>query len=100
MLYKDLKKWFVDWLNENPEPVPLNVGNYMLSPDIRTKVKNDLERIDTILKIEGKATQRARVLLEHLKTIKTAIENKSHDISDHGWTVFDKWIENGQDQEN
>ena len=94
MLYKELKNWFIEWLNEQSEPVPLNVGNYFLSTDIRIKINNDLERIDAILKENGKHNKYARTLLGHLNKIKEAIENKQHDISDHGWTVFEKWLEN------
>ena len=94
MLYNELKNWFIEWLDEQSEPVPLNVGNYFLSPDIRTKINNDLERIDGILKEHGKPNRYARTLLLHLNKIKTAIENKQHDISGFGWTVFEKWQEN------
>jgi len=93
MKYKELRKWFIEWLNIQSEPVPLNVGNYLLSKDIRTKIKNDIERIDLSLS-KGKPTKQDRILLLHLNKIKEAIENKSHDITGYGWTVFDKWIEN------
>lgn len=96
MKYKELKEWFINWLNENPEPVPLNVGNFLLSPDIRTKIKNDLERIDAILKENGKPNTYALTLLLHLNKIKAAIDEKRHDISGYGSTTFDKWVENGQ----
>jgi hypothetical protein len=94
MLYKELKSWFIEWLKEQNEPVPLNVGNYFLSPDIRLKINNDIERIDGILKERGKPNEYARTLLGHLKKIKEAIENKQHDISGYNWKVMEKWLEN------
>jgi hypothetical protein len=94
MRYNELKNWFIEWLKEQEEPVPLNVGNYFLSSDIRLKINNDLERIDAILKEHGKPNTYARTLLGHLNMIKEAIENKQHDISEFGWKVFEKWLEN------
>lgn len=92
-MYEELREWFIDWLESQSEPVPLNVGNFMLSTDIRIKISNDIERIDYILKENGKPNQYARTLLGHLKRIKTAIDNKDHDISGYNWSVIDKWME-------
>ena len=94
MKYKELKQWFVDWLEWQTEPVPLNVEKYLISTDIRIKININLELIEEILKTEGKATTYARTLLNQLNQIRVAIENESHDIRGCGWTVLDKWIEN------
>jgi hypothetical protein len=94
MRYKELKKHLLQWLNEQNEPVPLNVGNYLLSTDIRTNIRNNIEKIDLILHKHGKPTNYARTLLVQLNKIKTAIDEGSHDISGFGWSVLDKYLEN------
>lgn len=94
MRYKELRSFLIDWLNNQSEPVPLNVGNYLLSPDIRLNIRNNIETIDSILHQNGKPNHFARTLLVQLNKIKTAIDEESHDISGYGWTVLEKYLEN------
>ena len=90
MKNEELRQWFRDWYSWQKEPVPLNVGNYMLSPDIRVFILNSFKFIDT--NRDNKKFVNARYGM--LEKVKEAIENESHDISGFGWTVMEKYLDN------
>lgn len=85
MKYNELKLFLENWLDSMPsKPIPLNM-KYSYSTDIRKSINSMIQRIETIPTNERNENPICRSNYRHLLEIKTAIDEKKHDISMYGW---------------
>lgn len=64
--YPEVRKWWIDYLDRHPEPIPINTV-YFISPDIRKFVKNSIYELDLIVQ-EYKEGDKKRVKYADTRT--------------------------------
>lgn len=84
MIYDDLKKWLLEWIDSAGNViVELNCEDMIIFDAILVISKQiDIIEATPISERKAKVTLNKMILVE----IKEAIENGNHDISEYGWS--------------